>query len=267
VARSRVPPLSDTKWDGSSSYSLDEVVSHGGENWVNIQEIKEPPQWVGKNTYKEDDRVSNGGKYYVNIQEIKAPPEDSPDANANTEPGTGDDWADYWMEGLDTEPGTDSGAAYWRRQRTAWDDGTVLWDKEDEEDYRKIVAFTNVQAVQRLIQQEIPGSGAIQDVAAIAQFLRDAKSRIEGTLHKRYTLRQITEEEDAREILGPISASYAADQVFLSQRERQESVVVFTRWREDLKAVASGDIDLLPNDDDNDDESFIGNMGGRTYRG
>ena len=126
-------------------------------------------------------------------------------------------------------------------------------------------AYADVQAVQRLIQQEVPESGAIQDEAAVEQFLRDAKARIDGTLRKRYS-RTVLGSAAARKILGPISASYAADQIFLSQRERQESVVVFTRWREDLKAVAKGEIDLDPEDDD-EEESFIGSMGGRTYRG
>lgn len=256
MARSRVPPLNPTQWEGGT-YALGTVLSYRNKNWENILAVEASPEWDGTAVYALNAKVFHNEKNWINEQAIDP-------ANANLEPGTNTGTA-YWGIDEDFVPVEDPGDAevYWREQPVAWDDGSRLWDMETD---GKVVGYTNVQAVQRLIQQQIPGSGSIQDEAAIAQFLRDAKARIDATLRRKYSQTDLNKAE-AAEILGPISASYAADQVFLSQREGRESAAVFTRWRDDLKAIVKGDIDLLTDEEDDSDESFIGSMGGRTYRG
>ena len=125
-------------------------------------------------------------------------------------------------------------------------------------------AYAEVDEVASRVLRQFPDSG-LQSSANIEQFLRDGKQRIDGAIRRLLPDGGITiEHTTAISVLGPINADYAAERVFGSQRERFQSGNISTRWREDLQAVRTGELDLGFTEVQ---ESFLGSFGGVTYRG
>ena len=99
----------------------------------------------------------------------------------------------------------------------------------------------------------------------IEVFLIAGKKWIDGQLSKRNAPFDSTE-QIALDLVRPINADYAAERAFppyLTDSDLNRNRVT-SRWRDNLKAIKEGDVDLNPDESNNE---FLGYTASTSYSG
>lgn len=129
-----------------------------------------------------------------------------------------------------------------------------VYEADDEE------VINGLKQVGDEVDQEELHRGDVQ------RFLKSCKTRIDGALRKiNVVVNDSEEHEEARDLLRAVNADCAAERAFppyLTDSDLNRNRVT-SKWREDLKAIVGGDVDL---DVDEGDE-FLGFTGGQSYKG
>ena len=124
-------------------------------------------------------------------------------------------------------------------------------------------AYAEVSDVEARTLQTFSVGGS-PSIADIEKFLRSGKERLDAALRREGAPFGL-ERTKALAVLLPINADFAAARVLAPQRERFDADLVGDRYREELKAILAGNVDL--DEDDEDEETFQAFTGGRHYSG